>query len=137
MLTLVLTASVGLVVAGLAVALNEPGEDSLGGVTPVVVAGNPTCSGLAGESTTKFDPPQDGEKAGITIDVDGKYVDWSLDDEEVDAVQVVIVKGGPNANVYTYGAGWFDDQGLHAPVNPNNGKYFGLSHVTFCFDPKD
>jgi hypothetical protein len=127
----------GLVVSGIAVALNEPGEDSSGGIPPVVVAGNPTCSGYAGESTVKFDPPVDGEQAGITIDVHGKYVDWSADDHEVDAVHVVIVKGGPNANIYIYPSGAWSDEDLHAPVNPNNDKYFGLSHVTFCFDPKD
>jgi len=26
------------------------------------------------------------------------------------------------------------DTDLHSPVNPSNGKFFGLSHIDFCFD---
>lgn len=49
-------------------------------------------------------------------------------------VDVVFVKGGPNANVYTYAPERSSDTALHPPVNPNNGTYFGISHVTFCID---
>lgn len=49
-------------------------------------------------------------------------------------VDVVFVKGGPNANVYTYSPERASDTGLHAPVNPMNGRYHDISHVTFCVD---
>ena len=60
-------------------------------------------------------------------------------------VAYVIVKGGPNANLYKYD---YDtthtddsDTGLHPPLNPNGNtmggtKVYGFSHVDFCFDPK-
>jgi hypothetical protein len=49
---------------------------------------------------------------------------------------VVVVKGGPNAEVYQYGTMEDYDNGLTAPWNPNSGKWYGISHVQFCFDPK-
>jgi hypothetical protein len=45
----------------------------------------------------------------------------------------VIVKGGPDANVYFYD-GQTSDDGLTAPINPNNGKPYGISNVTLCWD---
>ncbi len=46
-------------------------------------------------------------------------------------IDSVIVKGGPNANVYTYSPQASSDGGLHAPVNKRD-RYYGLSHITFC-----
>lgn len=47
------------------------------------------------------------------------------------------VKGGPNTNFYDYRpAGVTSGTRLHAPVNPNNDKFYGLSHVSFCYVPK-
>jgi hypothetical protein len=83
---------------------------------------------------------------------DGKYLSWKLTDEgedEVDA-DVVIVKGGPKAISYQYsalvndpqnpsGGPDDDDTRLTAPRNHNGGgqpKYYGISHVQFCFDDK-
>ena len=46
----------------------------------------------------------------------------------------VVVKGGSNANLFDYRpAGNAADTALHAPVNPNNGTFYGLSHISFCF----
>jgi hypothetical protein len=50
-------------------------------------------------------------------------------------VRAVIVKGGPNANVYRYPGGDFSDGSLSTPLNPKNGKPYGPGSVTFCFDP--
>lgn len=51
-------------------------------------------------------------------------------------VFIIVVKGGPDAHKYDYGAnGETSDTGLHSPVNPNNGKYYGLSHISFCYEP--
>ncbi len=51
------------------------------------------------------------------------------------AVTVVVVKGGPDANAFVYPAPDLGDTGLHAPVNPKNQKYYGLSHISFCYKP--
>ncbi len=82
---------------------------------------------------------------------DGKFVSWEITDafdgdgvndvlgagNGVDA-NLVLVKGGPNTMGYSYNT--FDDwdTNLTAPRNPNGAqpKYYGISHVSFCFDPK-
>jgi hypothetical protein len=67
----------------------------------------------------------------ITWSTDGTYVTWS---SSVPVKIAVIVKGGPNASVYKY-----EDKcttgatRLTAPINPNNGKPYGLSNITFCY----
>jgi len=49
----------------------------------------------------------------------------------------VAVKGGPDTNFFDYGPGGTPgDTRLHAPVNPNNQKFFGLSHASFCYARK-
>jgi uncharacterized repeat protein (TIGR01451 family) len=45
----------------------------------------------------------------------------------------VLVKGGPDSNVYSPPAS--SGTGLHAPVNPNNQKFYGLSNIVFCWEP--
>ena len=59
----------------------------------------------------------------------GTLVDWTSS-APIDAV---IVKGGPNANAYVYAGESSGDTGLHAPFNGPD-KYYGLSHVDFCWD---
>lgn len=48
----------------------------------------------------------------------------------------ISVKGGPqdiDEQLYDYRPdGSFGDDDLHAPLNPNNGKWYGLSHLTIC-----
>jgi hypothetical protein len=94
--------------------------------TTEVIAGNPTCGGvkIEAENITV------GQTYGpITITAyDGTYVSWT----SVEGVGEVIVKGGPNALVYHYSPPATGDTGLHAPLNPNNGKYYGISHIEFC-----
>jgi hypothetical protein len=69
----------------------------------------------------------------ITIsNSDGYTFDW----ESEYPVCVVIVKGGPDANVYyyyVYEDPVYGDAGLIAPNNPG-GNQAEISHVTFCFD---
>ncbi|WP_170233691.1 hypothetical protein [Ornithinimicrobium humiphilum] len=68
----------------------------------------------------------------MTFTSDGTWVDWT----STVGIDAVIVKGGPNANVYRYDppAESFGDTGLVTPTNPNNYKPYGLSHVDFCYD---
>lgn len=94
-----------------------------------VVSGNPSCDG-----GLKIEPVADGTYGPVTIDVTGSSFSFTTDGS---LVTNVIVKGGPNANLYTYPApGVTSDSGLTAPINPSNGKPYGLSHLCFFVDDK-
>jgi hypothetical protein len=103
---------------------------------PQVVPGNPSCASLGlGTVAVRFDPPLSGSMAlggseSVTIAADGIHVDWSA----TIGIDAVIVKGGPNANIYGYAPESLGATQLQAPTNPNNGKPYGLSHVDFCYD---
>jgi hypothetical protein len=99
-------------------------------VPPTLVLGNPSCEG-----GLRIEPVVSGTFDGITITVND---DGSFDFMTSGAlVTTVIVKGGPNANVYTYPSpGVTADTGLTAPINPNNNRPFGLSHLCFFTDGK-
>ena len=73
--------------------------------------------------------PSDEFEIDVTDGASGPTFDWL---STVPVFQV-IVKGGPGANVYDYPAGDTSDTGLHAPLNPANDKWYGLSHITFCY----
>ncbi len=102
--------------------------------SPDTVEGNPTCAAAgAGYTEVKIEPVPQGrttfEGEGLTgaIEVDGVLFDWTTSQP----ITAVVVKGGPSANVYrfapaTSGTDW------HAPINPNTGRPYGLSHISFC-----
>ena len=125
----------GLMAAG--ALLLVPAAASAASVEPVLHEGNPSCSALGYAHGLKFDPPTAGTKSadGMTIDLgigSGQYgtlVDWSASGP----IDAVIVKGGPNANVYAYPSGATGDTGLHTPFNDLS-KFYGLSHVDFCWN---
>ncbi|HEX6239212.1 MAG TPA: LPXTG cell wall anchor domain-containing protein [Acidimicrobiales bacterium] len=105
---------------------------------------NATCAGLAPEGANwvelKVEPVADGTDTdgtlSVTIDVtetaDGPVFDWTSNI----GVDAVFVKGGPGGLLYVYDPPTEStgDTGLHAPVNPANGMYYGLSHLSFCYD---
>ncbi|MPY99351.1 MAG: hypothetical protein GEU97_15370 [Actinophytocola sp.] len=91
------------------------------------ISGNPSCDG-----GLKIEPVTSGDYGAVSIVVSGSSFSFTSDTE----VTSVIVKGGPNANLYTYGADVFSDSGLTAPVNVKNGKTYGLSHLCFFFGDK-
>ena len=101
-------------------------------VQPTLIAGNPSCEG-----GVKIEPVEDGTFAvpggTITIDVTNSSFDFTANGV---TVFQVIVKGGPNANLYDYSGlgGVTADTGLTAPVNPNNNRPAGLSHLCFFTD---
>lgn len=108
------------------------------------VAGNPRCGAAsAGGINIKIEAEDlaVGNYGPIRITaVTGKYVSWEIRSEYLHTydADTVIVKGGPNAIVYSYDT-WDDsDTRLTAPQNPNGAgpKYYGISHVSFCFDAK-
>jgi hypothetical protein len=126
--------------AGLFFALPASAQSNDGELVP----GNPGCDDVAPEGVTwielKVEPPEDGEFSDGTLTVnvdvsdtdDGQVFDW---DSNI-GVDAVIVKGGPNANVYFYDPESMGDAGLHAPANPS-GMWAGLSHISFCYDKDD
>lgn len=108
------------------------------------MAGNPQCGAApAGGFTLKIEAEDlgVGDYGPIRITYyDGKYVSWEIRSAYLHTydADTVIVKGGPNAMVYSYDT-WDDwDTRLTAPRNPRGAqpKYYGISHVSFCFDPK-
>src|SRR6266508_3504336 len=76
-----------------------------------VVTGNQNCVDLIpGSEELRVQSPADGTFVGVAV------------------------KGGPDANFYDYRPdGVSSGTGLHAPVNPRNQKFFGLSHISFCY----
>jgi hypothetical protein len=130
---------VALLVTAALVFVGASSAGTVRGITPVTVAGSPTCSTLSGvtySAETRFTSPINGANAdGIYIFVDGNVVGWYVLREIRDInVRAVIVKGGPNANVYVYPGGDYSDGGLLTPLNPKNGKPYGLGYVIFCYD---
>lgn len=106
-------------------------------ITPLFVAGNPSCVSLGYDFGYKVDPPDAGTYDidglnTVTVTRSGSLFDWS----STLGMDAVIAKGGPNSNLYIYDppAEATSDTGLHAPINPNNNQPFGLSHIEFCFD---
>jgi LPXTG-motif cell wall-anchored protein len=104
-------------------------------VSPTEVPGNARCPD--GLTELKVEPVEDGtftdDTLTVMVDVrdtpEGQVFDWTSNI----GVDVVIAKGGPNSNVYTYDPESTGDTGLHAPV-VSSGKFAGLSHISFCYD---
>ncbi|GLH96062.1 hypothetical protein Pa4123_13350 [Phytohabitans aurantiacus] len=119
------------------------------------VPGNKNCSDLiSGAKELRIDPPSDGTFTDGTLSVTLDVRTLTSDDPSHSGTQTgspvfdytatggatvigVAVKGGPNTNFYDYRPGGANSgTALHAPVNPANDKFFGLSHVSFCYVPK-
>lgn len=127
---------------GLVFAITKINTATAATVTPVFVAGNPTCQDLGYAAGFKPNAPSEANPVGVhllpdgvntvTISIDSSGVDWT----STLSMDAVIVKGGPNANVYQYDppAESFGDTNLVPPTNPNNNQPFGLSHLVFCYD---
>ena len=107
-------------------------------VSPTAVAGNPPCP--TGTQELKLEnnlgdgtyTSSDGALKVTISDYDGTYFDWASNI----GVDQVIVKGGPNGNVYVYDppAESKGDDELSSPINPSTGKPYGISHISFCYD---
>lgn len=113
-------------------------------VGPQTVTGNSTCGDFAENgSEIKIEGPSDLTSKDSGTYTDGTLVveleiyetgmgpafDWSSNL----GVDVVVVKGGPAANVYRYTPAATGDTELHSPLNKNSGEWYGLSHVSFCY----
>jgi len=117
-------------------------------VAPVFMPGNPSCSelgyafgfkpsGPGGESdptgTWTVTYTAFGETHSFTITVTENASQDGVDWTSQFPIDAVIVKGGPNANVYLYAPPSNGDRDLVTPTNENNDTPYGLSHVDFCF----
>lgn len=113
-------------------------------VEPQYYAGNPSCADLNPAWTElKIEGPKAGDttaddstaKATITVNEATDQFDWTA----TVGIDAVIVKGGDNANVYKYDPEALSGSGLHAPANGDEDppKYYGLSHISFCYDTGD
>lgn len=147
-LTLVATSALVAALAVIPASANPaPGGPSGNGVQPTEEPGNPSCADLLDATEYLFEfklepvvsgtfPLSfDGLTGSVTVTVyntpQGQAFDFSFSGDFVAAG--VIVKGGPNANFYDYTPSGEDaDTFLHAPVNPSNGRFYGLSHISFC-----
>lgn len=110
-------------------------------VAPVKVDGNPKCADYGLVGFKPRDESGDIYKNGtytftiygmgsLTMTIaNGPNVSWI----STFGIDKVIVKGGPNANVYSYSPASMGDTNLTTPTNPNNNKPYGLSHVEFCY----
>lgn len=154
-------AFVALVTLGLLAVMARPAAAT--DVSPIYVAGNPSCATLNADNATfptitsdfgfKLNgaptgtftltnppgeltggaPPDPNNSVTISNVEDlglGPIFDWAA----TLGIDAVIVKGGPNADAYVYDPEAFGDEDLHAPVNPENLKYYGISHIEFCYD---
>lgn len=93
--------------------------------------------------STEIDPVESGTYAlvgggSIQITVSstskGPVFSFSATDATVGAI---VVKGGPNYHTYIFPADTTSASGLHSPLNANNGKWYGLSHLCLETAKKD
>jgi hypothetical protein len=118
------------------------GAQSATATVPVpgeTMPGNYQCP----EGATEIDPVESGtyDLVGggtITITVSstsaGKVFAFSASGATVGSI---VVKGGPNYHTYIFAGGSSGASGLHSPLNPANGKWYGLSHLCIESEKKD
>ncbi len=132
----------------MAQAAHTPNTENPANGTHYSVHGNLRCGDIAAPGgliahDVKIDPPANGTyplSNGGAVKIknfDGTSFDWEIVDIHVVDAWVVLVKGGPYTEVYMYANNLVNsDYGLTAAVNAKNGKYYGVSHISFCFDKK-
>jgi hypothetical protein len=101
------------------------------------IPGNPTCTG------TKIDPVgagshdlASGGHIVITLVSTAKGPTFDFDTEGSATVSAIMVKGGPNAILWSFNPAVDSYQGLHSPLNLNNNKWYGLSHICIQSEKK-
>jgi hypothetical protein len=111
-------------------------DDEARGFASFIVEGNPTCAELfPGTFERKIEPVVSGTyevpgtSATITIETDGTFLSF----ESTIGIDAVIMKGGPQANVYAYDPAQQQDEGLVSPDNASGGPA-AISHVSFCYE---
>jgi hypothetical protein len=133
---LVLVSLVGLVALA---AVNASSAATVRGITPFVVSGYPGCSqvGVTTTESVAFTPPVNGASSNglfLLVDSSTSFGWYVLPEIRNIDVRAIIVKGGPNSNVYVYPGGDYSDGPITAPTNPKNGKPYAVGSATFCFN---
>lgn len=116
------------------------------GVTPTTYSGNTSgdgsssCSVLGfGSNGTKVDDANSQTVSGYRFTVSGSGQSLSFapiaGTTPATAIRAVIVKGGPNYNVYVYSGGQTTDAGLVSPLN-GGGNIPTISHYVVCYGPR-
>jgi hypothetical protein len=90
--------------------------------------GNPSCADLGLSTAALIEQVSSGTYGPITLVTDGAIASFI----STDAIQAVIVKGGPDAIICGYALGTMGEQDLWAAINPNTGHPYGISHLEFC-----
>lgn len=108
-------------------------------VPSIVVVGDPSCADVApGATELRIDLIADGTFSdgtlAVTIDVRDTAEGPVFDFASNIGIDVVIAKGGPDANVYFHNPEVTSNTGLHAPVEPSSNQFYSLSHISFCYD---
>lgn len=120
------------------IVVEVPGNDDPS-VAPVGYVYYKFDTGAVGTYTQRFDTLGNIDPAGpifITITIEEDPNDYTKVSWESNIpIYSVIVKGGPNYNQYFYSAGTTSDTELTAPINPNTGLPYDISHVSFIFLP--
>lgn len=155
-ISLILLAAAALVLGllpGMASAATAGGETTTLKEDPALLAGNNNCRGDA-TYELRVEPPSSGTYTdsatgfSVTLTVyntpGGQAFDFTTDGG---AVSDVYVKGGDYTNWYDYNShddtdgddpadGFLatGDTFLHGAVNDVNGRFYGLSHISFCYE---
>lgn len=125
-------------------------------LSPLCAAGTPTICSVAGRPgflikankngayafTSKFgeftrcntivNPVDSNNAITFTFDPITKAFSWTA--SSAIAVEMMIVKGGPNANIYNYtGSSLMGDGNVHAPVRPGICKYYDVESIEISY----
>jgi hypothetical protein len=100
-----------------------------------LILGNPPCGG----DSLKIDPVTAGTYdlvgGGHIVITLGANKTFNFDTEGSALISSIVVKGGPNAFLYSYDPPVFADTGLFAPIN-GGGQRSGLSHLCINSEKK-
>jgi len=73
-----------------------------------------------------------GKSGVLTITApDDNTISWS---SNVD-ITCIFLKGGPGGNSYSYDLPARSDAGLSSPLDEENGRPRGISHINICYSP--
>ncbi|MBM3941202.1 MAG: calcium-binding protein [SAR202 cluster bacterium] len=105
---------------------------------PRVHGGNAKSCAKLGLQGAKYESPSGAiHDAAATLTLQtvaqGTLISWT--EQPGPDVTAITVKGGPKTNIYYFGPSATGGGGLHAPLNPKNGKFHGVSHVLVCSTP--
>lgn len=124
------------------------GYTSTNGIIPVLIRGNRlTCTNMICASGTFLRIEKDGD-ASLASDYAGTYhlgssgtfiiiatddttIAWKSD---VD-INCIFMKGDSGGDSYNYDPPAHSDSGLSTPLDTENGKPKGISHINICYTP--